>query len=253
MAANFTKVLSCDPSAISFPLASDEPIITCPDTLHSLHQAANQLCDLQPVAFPTETPSDEHVSSLNMLHSVFPSTFILPRTYEVLLQHFWAGSSTLLFPTLIAITKAPLAAPSANSSGKPSPTRAEHVFRGKLGIILDGGACNVGLENTVVDGLQPDGGVTVEDINDVPKVLSTHHTRYPAVPVTLLLTVSSPSIGTDTLHIASYLQSLTQRRVFASQTGVDLILIEEIDESKEGLAVMNRVRKPASEQIYIRC
>ncbi|MEG2207911.1 MAG: L-threonylcarbamoyladenylate synthase [Clostridia bacterium] len=48
----------------------------------------------------------------------------------------------------------PVAAPSANTSGKPSPTTAAHVLNdlaGKLEIILDGGPCTVGLESTVVD------------------------------------------------------------------------------------------------------
>ena len=47
----------------------------------------------------------------------------------------------------------PLAAPSANTSGKPSPTRASHVYhdlKGKLPCILDGGSCQVGLESTVI-------------------------------------------------------------------------------------------------------
>lgn len=65
----------------------------------------------------------------------------------------------------------PVAAPSANTSGKPSPTTALHVYhdlRGRLSIILDGGECQVGLESTVVDMtadvptvLRP-GGVTPE-------------------------------------------------------------------------------------------
>lgn len=65
----------------------------------------------------------------------------------------------------------PLAAPSANTSGKPSPTAAAHVLRdlnGRLPLILDGGPCEVGLESTVVDMtalvptvLRP-GGVTPE-------------------------------------------------------------------------------------------
>lgn len=48
----------------------------------------------------------------------------------------------------------PVAAPSANTSGKPSPTTAKHVWedmKGKLPLILDGGPCEVGLESTVVD------------------------------------------------------------------------------------------------------
>ncbi len=47
----------------------------------------------------------------------------------------------------------PVAAPSANPSGKISPTRAEHVqagLGGKIGAILDGGACDVGVESTIV-------------------------------------------------------------------------------------------------------
>jgi L-threonylcarbamoyladenylate synthase len=79
--------------------------------------------------------------------------------------------------TLIALAGAPIAAPSANTSGRPSPTRADHVFRdlgGKVGIILDDGrTADVGLESTVVDGLDGDlrvlrpGGVTVEDLERV--------------------------------------------------------------------------------------
>ena len=72
----------------------------------------------------------------------------------------------------------PIAAPSANSSGKPSPTQSTHVLRdlgGKIDLILDGGPCVVGLESTVIDGLNKDGnirilrpgGVTVEDIERV--------------------------------------------------------------------------------------
>ena len=48
----------------------------------------------------------------------------------------------------------PIAAPSANTSGKPSPTRAVHVLddmRGKIEAVLDGGDCEIGLESTVVD------------------------------------------------------------------------------------------------------
>jgi len=55
---------------------------------------------------------------------------------------------------LIAAAGVPLAAPSANRSGEPSPTQAEHVAASlgeRVGLILDGGACEVGLESTVVD------------------------------------------------------------------------------------------------------
>jgi L-threonylcarbamoyladenylate synthase len=111
------------------------------------------------------------------------------------MRAFWPGPLTLLFPAdpsrvpsiitaghptvavrmpahpvaraLIAETGAPLAAPSANASGKPSPTRAAHVVRdlgctGRLPLLLDdGAACAVGLESTVVDGLGRDGALRV--------------------------------------------------------------------------------------------
>lgn len=66
----------------------------------------------------------------------------------------------------------PVAAPSANRSGQISPTRAEHVIdglSGRIAAVLDGGACDVGLESTIV-GFQPDpvllrpGGLPLEAI-----------------------------------------------------------------------------------------
>ena len=77
---------------------------------------------------------------------------------------------------LLRACRLPIAAPSANTSGKPSPTTAQHVYHdmnGKLPIILDGGACQVGLESTVISVagdiptvLRP-GGVTPEMLLEV--------------------------------------------------------------------------------------
>ncbi|MBQ4148905.1 MAG: L-threonylcarbamoyladenylate synthase, partial [Clostridium sp.] len=55
---------------------------------------------------------------------------------------------------LIRQAGVPIAAPSANTSGRPSPTRAEHVYQdlnGKIEMILDGGQTGIGLESTIVD------------------------------------------------------------------------------------------------------
>lgn len=77
---------------------------------------------------------------------------------------------------LLRACSLPVAAPSANTSGKPSPTTAQHVYHdmnGKLPIILDGGACQVGLESTVVSVAGPipivlrPGGVTPEMLLEV--------------------------------------------------------------------------------------
>ncbi|MBR5974628.1 MAG: threonylcarbamoyl-AMP synthase [Clostridiales bacterium] len=76
---------------------------------------------------------------------------------------------------LIAMSGAPVAAPSANLSGSPSPTKAEHVLKdmdGRIPYIVDGGECQVGLESTVVDAtgnwpqiLRP-GAVTMEQMEE---------------------------------------------------------------------------------------
>ena len=77
--------------------------------------------------------------------------------------------------TLIHLSGYPIAAPSANISGKPSPTTARHVMRdlyGRIDGILDGGPCRVGVESTVLDVtseipviLRP-GGITREQIEE---------------------------------------------------------------------------------------
>ncbi|PCH41505.1 translation factor [Wolfiporia cocos MD-104 SS10] len=317
---------------------------------------------------PPDNPLIAHVSSMDMLRRLLPEGYIIPQNCSILMKHFWPGPLTLLFPTnpsivppiitagqptvavrmpshpiaraLIALTGAPIAAPSANSSGKPSPTRAEHVLKdldGKISLIIDGGPCGVGLESTVVDALQSDGnirvlrpgGVTVEDLESVmrqelgdhaPKILvhrrdyrdevmeqspTTPGMKYrhysPTVPVTLLRTSHPPS-DIRAIPLASFVETLKRnatgelevgllapsdspllakitafsgirwrvhplgpiahpsvsaQRLFdglltLDGAGVDLILIEEIQEEREGLAVMNRVNKAAGESKWIR-
>lgn len=129
----------------------------------------------------------------------------IPPIYRALLRRFWPGPLTVLLPnpagsalapevtaglptfgarmpasalarTLIRLAGAPLAAPSANASTKPSPTAARHVaddLEGRVELVLDGGACGVGVESTVVDGLcsppvvlRP-GGVSMEELRSV--------------------------------------------------------------------------------------
>ncbi len=122
---------------------------------------------------------------------------------RALMRAFWPGPMTLIFPksprvprevtagldtvavrmpshpvarALISAAQTPIAAPSANRSGRPSPTTAAHVLEdmeGRIPLILDGGPCEVGLESTVVDvtGARPrilrPGGVTLEMLEGV--------------------------------------------------------------------------------------
>ncbi len=111
-----------------------------------------------------------------------PLTMILPRSAAVPAE-VSAGLDTVAirFPShplaqkLIAVS-CPLAAPSANLSGSPSPTTAAHVMadmNGRIDAVLDGGECAVGLESTVITLAQGTprilrpGGVTAEQIRSV--------------------------------------------------------------------------------------
>ncbi len=124
----------------------------------------------------------------------------IPESARILAQKFWPGPLTMVLPAkeivpkrttgglatvavrcpdshitreIIRLAGVPLAAPSANISGKPSTTTAEHVRHdhdGRIAAIVDGGACRVGVESTIIDltGPQPrllrPGGVTPEQL-----------------------------------------------------------------------------------------
>ena len=112
-----------------------------------------------------------------------PLTLILPRSWAVPDQ-VTAGLDTVAVrmprhPVALALIRAagvPVAAPSANLSGKPSPTSGLHVLRdlaGRVNLVLDGGRAEVGLESTVLDLtgdcpliLRP-GGVSREELEQV--------------------------------------------------------------------------------------
>ena len=149
---------------------------------------------------PGDNPLIVHIADnadLDMLTSSKPATA------DILIKNFWPGPLTLVIPRsasipdivtagldsvairmpshpiahlLIKEAGIPVAAPSANSSGRPSPTCAMHVIddlEGKVDVIIDGGSVEVGLESTVLDItasvpviLRP-GGVTHEQLESV--------------------------------------------------------------------------------------
>lgn len=125
---------------------------------------------------PMDNPLILHVSEKEQAGELC----VLNDAARRLMEAFWPGPLTLVLPkkphipdevtaglstvavrmpshegarALIAAAGCPVAAPSANLSGKPSPTRAQHVFEdmnGKIPLILDGGPCDWGLESTVL-------------------------------------------------------------------------------------------------------
>ena len=101
----------------------------------------------------------------------------------------WPSSAALT--ALIARLDRPLAAPSANASGRVSPTTAQHVkdgLNGRIDLILDGGPCSVGVESTIVSFIAPDepallrpGGATREALEAVTGPLR-HISDAPEAP-----------------------------------------------------------------------
>ncbi|MBY9077658.1 threonylcarbamoyl-AMP synthase [Paenibacillus sp. HN-1] len=117
----------------------------------------------------TEVP--EEAWSLMDAYWPGPLTIVLPVRPGAVSPRVTAGLDTIGVrmpdhPVALALLKAagcPVAAPSANRSGRPSPTLATHVLddlAGRIGGVLDGGASGVGLESTVVQ-VQPDGSIAV--------------------------------------------------------------------------------------------
>ncbi|KPB05801.1 L-threonylcarbamoyladenylate synthase [Bacillus sp. CHD6a] len=149
---------------------------------------------------PSDNPLIVHISKLEQLKNLVDN---VPESAHKLMDAFWPGPLTLVLPkkegvshyvtagletlavrmpdhevarALMEVSGLPLAAPSANLSGKPSPTTAKHVEEDlihRIAGIVDGGATGVGLESTVVDCtteipviLRP-GGVTKEELEKV--------------------------------------------------------------------------------------
>lgn len=136
---------------------------------------------------PQDNPLILHISHLDMLNDIVSD---VPQVALKLAKAFWPGPLTMIFnrkesvppivsaglntvavrmPShkiaieLIKMCGFPLAAPSANLSGKPSPTSAKHVMEdmnGRIPYIIDGGGSDIGIESTVLS-----------ICNDVPTIL----------------------------------------------------------------------------------
>nr|WP_173108324.1 L-threonylcarbamoyladenylate synthase [Bacillus sp. KH172YL63] len=150
---------------------------------------------------PSDNPLIVHISNKGQLNGLVAH---IPDVAEKLIDAYWPGPLTIIFekkaevfsekvtagldtvairmpdhPVALAIIEAaglPIAAPSANRSGKPSPTTADHVIddlQDRIAGVVDGGETGVGVESTVVDctGAVPvilrPGGVTKEQLEEV--------------------------------------------------------------------------------------
>ena len=149
---------------------------------------------------PQDNPLIVHISDISMLSPLIRE---LPEKARESAEKFWPGPFTMVLPksdiipdsvsagldtvairmpshpiarALISAAGVPIAAPSANTSGKPSPTTAAHVvddMNGKIDAVIMAGSSEVGLESTVVTFcttpprlLRP-GGITVEELREI--------------------------------------------------------------------------------------
>ncbi len=149
---------------------------------------------------PQDNPLILHVSSKD---DVIPLVDNISETAKLCMDKFWPGPLTIIFNRsklvpdiitggldsvairmpnntialkLIEMANTPIAAPSANTSGSPSPTKAIHVIEdlnGKIDMIIDGGSTEVGLESTILDltgdvpSILRPGGITYEQLSEI--------------------------------------------------------------------------------------
>ncbi|WP_303864692.1 L-threonylcarbamoyladenylate synthase [Alkalibaculum bacchi] len=149
---------------------------------------------------PSDNPLILHISNMNMLEKLVEE---IPEKAKLLAKTFWPGPLTMIFKKssiipevitagletvairmpsnniarcLIEEANTPIAAPSANISGKPSPTKAKHVIEdldGRIDAIITSDDSTIGLESTVIDLTEPiptilrPGAITFEAIKEV--------------------------------------------------------------------------------------
>ena len=127
---------------------------------------------------PSDNPLIVHIADMDALYGVVRK---VPENAKLLAEAFWPGPLTMIFErndevplqttgglnsvavrmpshevarALIRCSTGYIAAPSANTSGRPSPTKAQHVkddLNGRIEMIIDGGEVGIGLESTIVD------------------------------------------------------------------------------------------------------
>lgn len=149
---------------------------------------------------PSDNPLIVHISDISELSSLAKE---IPENVKIMAEKFWPGPLTMIMKksdlipyttsggldtvavrmpkseaarAIISACGLPLAAPSANLSGSPSPTNAKYVFddmNGRIPLIIDGGNCEIGVESTVITFatetptlLRP-GGVTLEEMTEL--------------------------------------------------------------------------------------
>lgn len=263
---------------------------------------------------PADNPLIVHVAAPDEISRVAASVSPLARR---LVDQYWPGPLTVVLDARPEVPRAttgglgtvavrmpahvvslellrdagvPIAAPSANRSGRPSPTTAADVvddLGGAIDLVLDGGRSPVGIESTVVDarGTAPvvlrEGAVTREDLGEAAPsaardlLASSPGTRYRHYAPSCAIEIAAPGdagcvaaalaergrrVGlvartqaprgvievariSGTTELAALLYTALRQ---AERAGVDVLVVEAVEEEGLGRAVMDRLRRAAA-------
>lgn len=148
------------------------------DAAAKIYAAKGRPSDNPLIVHIADTDAVEQLADLETMNRTHPD---MVKKAHMLMEAFWPGPLTIIFPKLaivpdgttgglptvairmpshpiaqelIRTSGVSIAAPSANTSGRPSPTTAQHVWEdmdGRIEMILDGGAVGIGIESTIVD------------------------------------------------------------------------------------------------------
>lgn len=217
---------------------------------------------------PSDNPLIVHIADTSAVYELADmekqATSGMQKKAKMLMEAFWPGPLTLIFPkkkivpdgttgglptvairmpshpialSLIRESGIYIAAPSANTSGRPSPTTAQHVAEdmdGRIDMILDGGAVGIGIESTIVDMtgkiptiLRPgfitkamleaivgtvviDKGIMEQDANVRPKAPGMKYTHY--APKGILSIVEAANADTRIHRVAEEINRLAAEK-----------------------------------------
>ena len=248
---------------------------------------------------PSDNPLILHVPNSE---SIKPLVTEVSNTAQLLMDTFWPGPLTITLPksdlvpdratgglsrvalrcpdhaicrALLERTGVPVAAPSANISGRPSPTTAQDVYhdmKGRISYILDAGPCMIGVESTVIEVhddkviiLRP-GGITKAQLEAVvgspERVASTFKELSEGIegPIGCLVSHETYNLMKEDRRFifhcfGNYGDALSlghdfyKSLLYFNENHVALILAEGVDDDGFGVAIMNRMEKASSHHI----
>ena len=255
---------------------------------------------------PNDNPMIVHVSSKKQVSELVKE---VPLNAKKLMNKFWPGPLTIILEKnnlvpvevtaglstiairmpdnrialeLIKEAKVPIAAPSANSSGSPSPTEGQHVIddlKDKVEVIIDGGRVNIGLESTVLDLTQNPpvilrpGKITLSQIKgvigkvlksksmneDKPKCPGMKYKHYSPKAKVIIVKTEEEIKDTASKYLDKKVKILNYENEIkmgkslfkdfrdADKEGCKIIIVKETKDEGFGCAIMNRLRKASGE------